>query len=1691
MKKKLLNWLASALAISLVTLFAFRHHAVAYFIEEYLRNGTLAYERFSFDRHIITLDKPRFGHVEADKAILAYQVDLLERSAEIAIIIDHPYVLIEPLTIDWNALFQAFDYGGSLLKTTVRVQVLNGDVVWDSSRHAYFSVEAAVGQHHQGGSLSIRLNDPTQEANSLVMHIFEQQAGLQAEVDCHELALSDITHLAARIFPSFRNLHVYRGIANGEINLSVPKGGNLQAQGDLTLKDLAFKHTSLNVEGECQEALLQIDPTYKGKIEFLQPASVLFDNNNGMKWDVTALTGGIFFQGHDAIQVDIKGHCTHQNQSSQVQLEGILSLPANSLPIIALGIKVDTDGDVLKTTEIAIRSLDGPSQSIEVELNRVSHHDFAFFQSILGHFWPDWKDISLRDGHLDAVVQVDYGDKGIAALKIKNLLADSIALDILPWKTSWKVQRIRGELESNLMEEDLLRSLNGDLSISNGELSWIGDKDYRTRLENIQTELAIRQGVIQKSIVGLTFRGLKGRVELDGNVPLAGVEVVFSGAVKDIYPFVPNQVQDGLQKGFDNHSVIIASHIRKGDEGVEVTGNIRLFESPTVNLDQIDFGLTCAHWPDLTCQNGWFHAKDLPLEKYISPFIIKGNGTVLSGIGEFKGTYDGQNILINYDAQDIALVNKDLAIDIPRIHTEGDLSHGDPLVAYHRFDLVNDVSEGVLPVQQATYFEKNSGLLFTDIQSKVVFEGPVVRCKELEAFSNGVYLAGESTIDFSSPQPDVFTIDMNMISFDGQVSQVRHMLSHFKEAAILAKVPLEGNLSLSGRGGSIHFDFSPGDYTWTGVADGSISEGTMKADQVDISLQDLCLEFSYDHQNNFLAFNDLQGTLLVGKKDRVDEYIVASDLLRFSDFRKREFDFDIWVGDKDRDFIRVAGSTKSRDPETIEFLINHNLTHFGQTHPAIFELALKNWSEVDAFRLQTKIQLNAFLRDLQRFQRTGLLCFSRHLLQQLDHAHTMEGTIDLNLQYDRNTSSMDYQASGDDLTFRGFHFDQFAINGKKQEKTWIIDQLLLDDLSLAADLRCHHDAWDVHFLGLRYGKALLLGLEGEYIDQGDYLDTRVNLLEVDLAELGAWNSLKPFVDLLQPQGQLHATGKMKVMLAPNPPWLQFDANLKTNGRDILLGGLQIDLKAPFECCYAPSEGFALRDVHAIVSDDALPSGISQVAIDAAAIAYDPAHAKTAVDQLHFSVPVGQLGWAAQMLSLRYPDLFSSRIQTLINESKKEGFLEGTLSLNQQGSYQNMRLDLPKGVYTFDNKDFQLSELTLEKEAQDFRFSTKWHDRRVAFWVQGKAVMPQWDHGFLDLIDSPTQKTPLHIDWAYNPQEGFSINKASGRFFGLDLALAQDPERQMHYPWVALQGEIGVDCQQALPLLSADLANKVKNWKIGSGYSLSGEWIIDQDHLGDIMDHLHFRGSLLGNEFSAKGYQIHRLKADVDYTPDKIVIQNLVTEDPAGILTCPQIALAKNSQDQWMFNAPSLHMENIRPSLLRDLSLKKPAKVKPLILKDIKLESCRGCLADVSSFQAKGSLHFLNPPKTNFRNTIFAIPAEILKRIGLDPSVMTPVTGTMTLHIKGDRIYLTRMKDVYSEGRASKFYLARRSEHSWIDFDGNINAQIRMKQYNLLFKLAELFTVTISGNIKKPVYTLQKQPHSSPGGETSQAVMSNE
>jgi hypothetical protein len=366
---------------------------------------------------------------------------------------------------------------------------------------------------------------------------------------------------------------------------------------------------------------------------------------------------------------------------------------------------------------------------------------------------------------------------------------------------------------------------------------------------------------------------------------------------------------------------------------------------------------------------------------------------------------------------------------------------------------------------------------------------------------------------------------------------------------------------------------------------------------------------------------------------------------------------------------------------------------------------------------------------------------------------------------------------------------------------------------------------------------------------------------------------------------------------------------------------------------------------------------------------------------------------------------------------------------------------------------------------------------------GKATWPSCQEGQCQLISLDGSK-PLIINWE-NPSHGkWNIRSMQGEFAGCSFFLKEGKEASQNNEWMGLQGQVVIDFNRISALLTPKIANTIQKLKMGSLYAFNGNFWMNPDREGTFLDTISFKGALSSEEAILKGYQMKNLRADVQYVPGRLDIQNFLVEDAAGTIKIANcVVLLDQRQDQWTFFIPRLSVRNLRLNLLRDTESygQSNPKFRSLILKRVEFQDLRGNLDEVRTWQAQGNLHFMNASRKNALHSLFAIPAEIILRLGLDPHVLNPVTGIIYFDLQEERFYLKRFKDVYSEGRGSKFYLVG-PDPSWMDFDGNLSVNVRMKQYNLIFKIAELFTVSIQGNIKKPRYSLQKHSKTSKKGQ---------
>jgi hypothetical protein len=197
----------------------------------------------------------------------------------------------------------------------------------------------------------------------------------------------------------------------------------------------------------------------------------------------------------------------------------------------------------------------------------------------------------------------------------------------------------------------------------------------------------------------------------------------------------------------------------------------------------------------------------------------------------------------------------------------------------------------------------------------------------------------------------------------------------------------------------------------------------------------------------------------------------------------------------------------------------------------------------------------------------------------------------------------------------------------------------------------------------------------------------------------------------------------------------------------------------------------------------------------------------------------------------------------------------------------------------------------------------------------------------------------------------------------------------------------------------------------------------------------------------------------------MILSNLKIEDGAGVVGIRKIEL--NRKADWEFSIPQILVRQLQPSLLHKIGAEQPV-VKPFTIKNFTLTDIRGRLGDKASLEGSGHLMFVNQFKKEA--SILDIPLEMIKKIGLDLGLLTPVQGELQMELRGDKFYLVSLDNSFSEGGRAEFYLSPEKNLSYIDLEGKVHIDLKMRQ-DVVLKITEPFTLTIRGTLDKPRYGL--------------------
>lgn len=533
---------------------------------------------------------------------------------------------------------------------------------------------------------------------------------------------------------------------------------------------------------------------------------------------------------------------------------------------------------------------------------------------------------------------------------------------------------------------------------------------------------------------------------------------------------------------------------------------------------------------------GRIEGKGLKLERLLRPMAQR----LISG--DWFGRADLQGELAG-DLASITLLLEEAHLETGAYHLQVEQFAG-PLQAC--FSLTKGFDRALVSIKTSSFLDKKSGMRLIGASADVNTDGHSVKIDNLEAYHGNLRFTGSGTY---TQLADRTHLDLHADTITGRLSHINELLESWAAPkGLMQSLPMDGVITLNPEGGDLYLTTMASGRELKIHCQGSIHDGKLTTPVANIALQDLMAQFCYEYPRHELWLTDIQGTAIVSRPgERIEEYQLTADHVHFSDYTQQQMDFDIWFGDRRRDVMRLAGETRLvRDQ--IHFLFRDDLTHLGSAYPESMELVLRDWTQVETFRLQMNFELAGALQDLQRMSRAGLLPIDETLSQSLESLQQASGICYWDCRYARPEAVFRYQLTSDLLALNHHAYRDFSLIGSIQDANWNIDQLNFNDVSLSAELQKRSDSWKIQFLGLKYGHVLLLGMEGTYSPHDERINARINLSEIDLS---AFTSL-PI------RGKWKGSGKLTVDLAMAPKRYPLHADLSGSLRGCMINGIPIN-----------------------------------------------------------------------------------------------------------------------------------------------------------------------------------------------------------------------------------------------------------------------------------------------------------------------------------------------------------------------------------------------------------------------------------------------------------------------------------------------------------------------------------------------------
>ncbi len=1071
-----------------------------------------------------------------------------------------------------------------------------------------------------------------------------------------------------------------------------------------------------------------------------------------------------------------------------------------------------------------------------------------------------------------------------------------------------------------------------------------------------------------------------------------------------------------------------------------LNGNISVENQAGKPQETAQFDVVLTLGDPIPMIRGTAHADKLPLKHYLKPYYVT------SGRAQMQAQFAGTTALVNFSVGRLVVSHPRIQFEADSLHGPNEIGHLDTLPAHLRIDWAEPYVRATIPVYGGHAIDLHTGLEVTGLTTTLKLDGRTFQAPRLEGYVEGLYFAGKVSGGLKNDSHIHLTLD----SLQGTVHQVRTLLAKTdSQKNAISKLPLDGKISLSNDGSWIRLGLDQKEVQSSAILCGTVFDGSINVRMGEMTVQDVSARFTYQYPTQTLFIDRILGTVLVGSGENIEEYQLSGDHLRCMDSEARELEFDLWVGDKARDILRVVASTES-SPTGMVFRFDRTKTHLGQIHPSILELSLKDLTQVDLFHLAFSCPLGRVWRDLKRIAHTDLLPLPRRLLREMDSLKSVEGQLVGSANYDRTEGRFEYSLEADQLKVNTHHLGKGAFVGSVQGDFWSIDQATIGDLTLSADILQEPKRWRVNFLGARLAGVLLAGLQGNYALDTGIFTGHVNLFELSLSKLRDWKVTRAMARKASIRGELKGTGTILISapLAEVRPW-HTEVALNTNLRSLSIDDIAFQDIDNLKLLLT-EEGICFKEAATTIA-------ASNVHLRWSAMKANPWRHEYAIENLQFQMPSKSIPWMFKVLNKWAPRDWSA-VQTFLSGWGPN--LEGSLKLLSASALTSASMQLKDGNYRIGGRTYRLQDTLIDYSPYEFGISSRidWSGRSL--WVRLISETPRLNHGRLMLSGevpatwNNRQTAPLTLNWRRLPEGTLSVSDLRGTLWGVSVDL-RPMEGRLAEAGLQFNGRIRANIDDLHNLLPEDLAKGLQLWQMKSAIEIKGDWKISPSSA----EQFALDGTIYARNNQVMGYQWELAEAAIKASPSNIVLKQIKLTDQAGSGTIPELSGTRLQDGRWLVSIPKLDLLELSLNKIRRPGHQRRQGKRALSLAQVSLSSIEGTLGDRLGWRGDGSIDFTyHSPE----------PTAAFGKISIGSGIAYPAMGKIDFQVHSGRIHLTRLKDVYNEGKMVKFYLVDRKSPSTIGLDGSLHVTLKIKPHHMLLKVMDKMTLQVCGTLKDPV-----------------------